>query len=298
MANGFFRARASEQVKVKCEELDNTQLVKVVFNVGKASRLCDWMPGQHVYLRRGISGPKNPFTIVQISDSKEQRTAEVILVARNLSGPQTGVLGQAAKSGQIDEVSIEGPYGEAGVYMHRLLEQVTSSGQIVLIAGGVGATYTLPIYCSLLKARGDTTRLKMIWLIQTQAEAQWGVDLLRKDAHMVDVEIHITRKSPTHDVKAHATKGINIIATGSRPDMTTLIEHAMTPKTDSATNGTVVASNKRDPKKVKKSYEKITFLVCGPPSLSQSVRREVGKHVIGYGREIEWFEEQFGFGGS
>ncbi len=63
-------------------------------------------------------------------------------------------------------------------------------------------------------------------------------------------------------------------------------------------NGSLFSNSKQDPRKVKRSHEKVTMLVCGPPSLSHSLRYAVGKHVTGYGRQVDWFEEQFGLGGS
>lgn len=58
-------------------------------------------------------------------------------------------------------------------------------------------------------------------------------------------------------------------------------------------------SLERDPMKAgQKLYDTATVMVCGPRGLSSAVRKAVGRHVWKYGRDVRWYEEQFGFGGS
>ena len=299
LANGLFRTRASERVKVRCEATDAASLLRIMFDIDKASPLADWTPGQHIYLRRGVLRPKNPFTIAGAQESSDGRNLEMMVVARNLSGPQTGTLAQSAAAKAVEELALEGPYGEASQYMPQLVQQLRNAGQIVLFAGGVGASYALPIYQHLLKSQGDTTGLKLVWLVKNLDDSQWGIELLQQISQAFDVDIYITRKPQTNSVKSNAIKGINIFDSSSRPNMTNILDRVMAaPKSDHVSNGSLVSNVKRDPIRTKKTHGKITVLVCGPRSLTQSVRREVGRHVVDYGRDIDWFEEQFGFGGS
>ena len=297
LANGYFRTRATEKTTVRCEALKGTQLLRATFDVDKDGLLADWTPGQHVYLSRGLLGPRNPFTIVGATKGSSERHMKMTLVARNLGGPQTAALTRSVNNTEGAEISVEGPYGEASEYMHQLSEDAKSTGQILLIAGGVGATYAVPIYQHLLHSRGNTAGIKLIWLVKSSDDAKWGVEMLRQTTSAVNVQLCITQKSrPNHDLSS-TSKGITSIETESRSQVRALIQSVIARSTEPK-NGSLVSNVKRDPRKEKRSYDKLTVLLCGPPSLSQTVRSEVGKHVIGYGKDVDWYEEQFGFGGS
>jgi NAD(P)H-flavin reductase len=298
LANGLFRSYTSGSTHMRCEAVKDTSLIKVTLTFDKSLPFADWVPGQHLYLRRGLLGPRNPFTIVEINDSSEKRERKLSLIARDLSGPQTGALAQTAATRSAEEISIEGPYGDASHYVPRLAALGKRAGQTVLFTGGVGATYALPIYLHMLGARGDTAGLSLIWFVKKRAEARWGVDLLGNSSQTPDVEIYVTQRVQTEETKLQAVKGINITDLTPRPNMTTLVDDVMIPMANRGSNGSLFSNSKRDPRKVKRSHEKVTMLVCGPPSLSHNLRYAVGKHVIGYGRQVDWFEEQFGLGGS
>jgi hypothetical protein len=154
---------------------------------------------------------------------------EVQLVLRNTGGPQTSWLANVAKGGShcqgttvetkgstaktrpssIVELQVEGPYGESGTYIPRLLDKATrqpsSHGQTLLVAGGVGATYTIPIYLALLASQRTRGRsggeIKMIWLVKTLDAARWGIDTLsqaqqaQQQLSGVGVDIYVTRSS-------------------------------------------------------------------------------------------------------
>lgn len=297
LANGVLRTSDTEKVKIRCTNVEDTSLMQLSFDVGKARSLFDWIPGQHLYLRRGVMGAMTPFTIVgQAADGEE----DMSLVVRDLDGPQTGFLGGLAETGEPADMMIEGPYGEASEYMPRLLQENSGAGQIVAVAGGVGATYTLPVYLALIAPRGGSVAAKMLWFVKSLADASWGIEMIRQANKPVDVDIYVTgrAKLQTNASSLHAIKGVSIFAVGSRPALNEILEPILIPKSDRDGNVSLVTSSKRDPRKMKRNYEKITFLVCGPRTLSESVRTEVGKHVVGYGRHVDWFEEQFGLGGS
>jgi hypothetical protein len=131
----------------------------------------------------------------------------------------------------------------------------------------------------------------MIWFVKSADDARWGIEmLLGQTQYAKNVDIYVTQPSQSKLADDLKMGGVKLHYTGKRPELATVVESVMTPKSESNT--------KRDPRKIKKSYEPVTVLVCGPPGLSQALRNEVGKHVLNYGRRVKWFEEQFGFGGS
>ncbi|EXJ72364.1 uncharacterized protein A1O5_04868 [Cladophialophora psammophila CBS 110553] len=310
---------------MQCENLPGTQLVRVRFHVDKKSSLASAAPGQHVYIRRrtggAMMGSKTPFSIANVQPSAGQdgkaQMVEVMLVLRNMGGPGTSFLVAAAaskkprlKDAAGDEIQIEGPYGEAGVYMPSILGS-DATNPILLVAGGVGATYVLPIYLALLASRhrrrgGGGQLIKLVWLVKTLADAQWGLEFLascRREGLELDVDIYITLSSSTDGLDISTTsssspsplknKGLNIHQLGHRPNLAPIIDEvffASSPPSSSSSSPSVRAPLNPDP-------EEVTVFVCGPRGLSSAVRRIVGRWVISEGRRVSWFEELFGFGG-
>lgn len=211
---------------------------------------------------------------------------------------------------------VEGPYGESSQYLPRLLacascssravSTSSSSGeaenpsQILLVAGGVGATYALPIYLALLDARRGTVGVKFIWLVRNLDDARWGIALLESlGGAVVDVDIYVTRQIQTQ-AHAHAQPSssqtgltIHTTTTGTRPSLSSILNNDTVLFTPSSTSAKHPGSTDHAA-----LYDKLTVLSCGPPALTRDLRKEVGRHVIQHGREVEWFEEQFGLGGS
>lgn len=303
-AGGLMRSRAISPSSLTVTAIPDTDVILVNLEINKSQAFAKVTAGQHLYLRRKGLGPRNPFSIVQTTASESGKAElQVSLVVRDLQGPQTAYLSGLAGKGSsfYPELSIEGPYGDSNHYLPGLLSSSRRGGrsQILLIAGGVGATYSLPIYLALVEARGSTDGVKLLWLIKSPVEAQWGLDLLQTAKGLVDVDIHVTRPSPS---SSHHVKGVTVNTNGSRPDLASIIDKIMTPSWSRGgpTQGTVISASKRpqDPRKPKRSFEKVTVMLCGPPGMSRAVRTAVGRHVLDYGREVEWHEEQFGFGGS
>lgn len=315
--------------ELKVQSVKGTGLIKVTFGFDKESPLVYSVPGQHVYVvskgsRMISSSTKTPLTIAKISDAKEATTGwlpvGLTLVARNMGGPGTSYLASLAATAESDskseasknqtldkKIQIEGPYGEAGVYMPAVLENIRangSSGPALLIAGGIGATYTISIYLALLNIsststlpqskRGGLRKFKLVWLVKTAPEAAWGLEILSASpvSDLFDVEIYIT-KSSTHDSSRESgakgfppalSPGIQIHDLGRRPDMKTSVVD------DFFTSTAVSQSAEGDD-------EPVSVFICGPPALSRDVRRAVDPWVLREGRDVRWFEETFGFGG-
>lgn len=296
---GFLRRSTSRRLDARCETIIGTSLIKISIPLPKGSCLEDWVPGQHIYLRRDGLGPKNPFTIVDIAKAPETSSSDLQLVIRDLKGPQTGYLSTSAYDNRKADLWIEGPYGEAELYLPPILSKGRGTGQILLIAGGIGVTYTLPIYKTLLRSRGGTSGMKFIWLTRTAKEATWVIHDLEQTKADLDVDIYLTKPSNDNTTPADKTRSdVKINYIGGRPNLALVIEPLMNPKDDRVVGGVPGSTIRRDPRKLKRNYEKVTTFVCGPSELNSDLRKVIGKHVLSYGRDIEWYEEQFGFGGS
>jgi ferredoxin-NADP reductase len=335
---GLMRWQGSELVsRVRCEEVEGTdgQLVRVRLSVPRGSALTRAMPGQHVYVHRSVGGgrgrrralevkAKNPFTIVRVvrddsaEDGKEEGMGtgtEVLLVVRNLGGPGTDWIAEMARTGEIaEEVRVEGPYGEAGEYMGKMLRPSAARGPVLLVAGGVGATYTIPIYMALLDSErlghGKRRKLKMIWVARTLADAAWGIEILQSrngdgdgDGGVevdvdVDVDVFITGLDDLvlrdrEKVPAAAMPGLKIHSLGKRPNLESVIDGFF------ATSAASTVNELRGERPTDADVDdEVAVFVCGPPSLSNDLREVVGRHVNEKGRRVKWIEEVFGFGGS
>ncbi|KPI41387.1 putative metallo AIM14 [Cyphellophora attinorum] len=271
VVNAVLRARQVKAVEASVIEEASDADGLIVLKLGSKDAVIDtWIPGQHVYIRLadGVIGStvgrKNPFTIADVSKDATQLT----LVARKLAGT-TAML----KNCHNKAILLEGPYGEAAEYMPSLIKAGKSAGLITLYAAGVGATYILPIYLALLKARGDTVDLRMKWFVKTPADAVWGVDLLRRAEKRVFVSLFLTRAQSGWRGKY-------------KFDVPGLVVHD-----EREERGSV-----RRISSMQRSDKEVTVMVCGPPGFSAQLRAEIGRYVK-FGTRVVWYEEEFGFGG-
>ncbi|KIW20511.1 hypothetical protein PV08_01086 [Exophiala spinifera] len=328
--NFVVRTRASEIGQVTCENVQGTiatttttttpiggtvttgtertktsVLVKVKIIAKKGGRLAKATPGQHVFLHSSSGGggvaAKNPFTIVSVTTEANKEGVELVLVVRGLGGPGTKGLADLAKTGKKVDMRVEGPYGNAHDDVDRLVNAGTAS-PVLLVAGGVGATYTIPIYMSLLNHARKTGKrqgiLEMVWLVKGVGDAAWGVEILRQlHDERIDVDLYITGEDPDPSLAQGSDlpsepeiHGLKIHAVGRRPDLTPEVDGFFTA---SASNGGDVHHALSD-----EGAAEVNVFVCGPSSLSADLRKVVGRHVGGKGRQVRWIEEAFGFGGS
>ncbi|RMZ83673.1 hypothetical protein DV738_g1016, partial [Chaetothyriales sp. CBS 135597] len=331
VANGLARKSASVPAVVGTrEELDGQDLARLVLRL-KAARnefRERWVPGEHVYLKKrppattGLIVPTaNPFTVVDVRADEAGRATEVVLVMRKLGGPGTrfqhaavanvntlqvrdtphtdgSTNGFSFGENTPEQVFIEGPYGESQQYLPELLHEARDGiGQILLVAGGVGATYALPVYVALAKAaRSNPSRVKLIWFVRSAGDAQWGLDYLKQHGAIVkNVDIYI-REGPhgttavKQDLSPTTTASVTIHHVASRPDLVVLLKRVLPTQAEYGKNPNERAVSRRS------EGPPITVLVCGPPELSRHLRRALGKYVLTYNREVRWFEEQFGLG--
>jgi predicted ferric reductase len=298
VANVLLRWRDSRpaQLEVHATKELNNELMCLKVRMSEACALTDWVPGQHVYLRThspnslsSILGRKNPFTIAS--------------VAANNSGAQLVVRQMAGTTEALSTVTgpqhiwLEGPYGESSIYLPPILRSDQNTGNVVLVAGGVGATYTVPIYLALNKQAGHLKTTSLIWTVRSIEETEWALDLLKSASSPLRVQIHITRPQTGSVSTGTKPEGLEIVYHGKRPDISKVLQSALWSHV-TTDRDQIVGHGKRDPRKSRKTFSPLTVMLCGPPGLARAVRNELGRQVTVEGREVRLYEEQFGFGGS
>lgn len=134
------------------ELIPDTNLIKIVASLplSKLDRFRKYA-GMHVYLTIPFGSRRsshllfefayNPFTIASV----DEKSGELTLVARRQRGPMTGALAQFAEDELTDakvSLCMEGPYGCATWFPNLAGPEFD---RILLVAGGIGSTFILPI---------------------------------------------------------------------------------------------------------------------------------------------------------
>ena len=269
-----------------------------------------WIPGQHCYVKQSVAPtqPRSPFSIVSLPPKAAQEggheSSNIDLVVRNLGGPMTGWLASKAEKNDFAKKTtdrnvhllVEGPYGECKDFVPELLEQGEFAGSVMLVAGGIGATFTLPIYLALLDRRETTNNVHFFWFVQKLEDASWGLEMINKlvKTSKVDVKIIVTKESKKtitekeSRMKLKVFDGVEILETGKRPGMKSIV--------DSVFDKDFSPDVEKTTKTSAKNHSRVNVLSCGPPSMMRAVRKAVGTHVLGYGRDVMFHEESFGMG--
>lgn len=294
---------------IVCRKLDTTtgfatitpvphaKLVKIKVHV-PASKLKRFhaTPGQHIYLSipaestpPSIATPSihdmllNPFSIAEVS------ARHVTLVLRTLNGPTTRAIETLSHLPKANPpINIEGPLGSS---LH-FPDLAANYDRILLIAGGVGATFTLPIYRhvqdQLETLSSNPDRVTMIWSLRSAAEAAWAVDpeARVKIDEDENVQIYVTGgatgRSPSNIPGGEA--GIEL------DDFQNIEEPVKASGGRGRPNlGAIVDDVFR-----KANEKRVAVLVCAPPEMAREVRRHVGRWVWKE-RDVWFHDESFGW---
>ena len=293
--------------------LPSSSLLSVSLQPKAPSKLPISIPGQHIYLSFPPSADAplnklrlNPFTIANLPT----KDGNMRLIIRPLSGT-TNLLSKLAEthgSRQSIPIIIEGPYGSAP-YWPDLLK---FHNRILLVAGGVGATFTLPIYRSLLRNfnRGSPTlssKFRSIWSVREVADASWGLQYLQEDgvdALLGCFEVFVSSPSePSGDTAENSIElegrgqllkvdeGVvdsgeslrdesnlrfNVKIHQGRPNLTRIVDDVFT--------------NIDEPTQNEKL--KVAVLVCGPTEMGRNLRKGVGRWAK-RGIDVFWHNEEF-----
>ncbi|KAI7081744.1 hypothetical protein KC356_g8932 [Hortaea werneckii] len=287
--------------------IPHTQLLELVVRPPKET-LGKWSPGQHAYV--SLAGHpllrtfnSNPFTIASLPSLD----GHIRIIAKILDG-NTAKLAQSATADDQkghtihpQPVSLEGPYGVVS-HSDRLLQY----DRILFVAGGVGATFIVPLYRQLLAdlspSPGSYRRQKVefVWIARERAEVVWAVpeEARERAAFGERVRVFLTGR---RDVGAMGSRE------GDREDgdgIELLERETLLAGDDEGEEGSglevdaqVGRPNLR--KIVDRTFahgvaEKVAVVVCGPAGLNDGLRRAVGSHVR-QGRDVWYWEERFAF---
>ncbi|KAK8065417.1 hypothetical protein PG997_012164 [Apiospora hydei] len=162
--------------------------------------------------------------------------------------------------------------------------------RVLLFAGGVGATFTLPIY-HYLSREHPLTRTEMIWAVRQPGEATWPTSELEKsildDDHVhlyltgndfgpdgnghgdsssgADEEIELDQMHADHRRAKHAA-----VSNHRRPDLKKIVDDAFRQGVE----------------------DRVAVLVCGPDAMARELREYVGVWAK-KGRYVWWHNEGF-----
>lgn len=265
-----------------------------------------YRPGQHIYLSLPATSTAplnklrlNPFTIANLPAKDHY----LRLIIRPLAGTTQLLHNLVATSHKQPQVKLlfEGPYGGAS-YFPDLLK---SYDRILLVAGGVGATFTLPIYRDLLqqarKGAPAESSVRFVWSVRKAEEVTWGIKYLQEADG-------ISPLPPWFEVHVSGSRQQTTAEAGVADESIELLEHNHLLQDDedpgSEASLEETASYRRqgrpDLKRVVNEVftldenGRVAVLVCGPASMGVALRREVGRWV-GQGREVFWHSEGFGW---
>ncbi|KZL72053.1 ferric reductase like transmembrane component [Colletotrichum incanum] len=298
----------------KLETIPGTNLVKISASIPQNKvNAFRTRPGSHIYLSvppaaRPGAGPTsseamlfeflfNPFTVASV----DEETGDLTLVARQLDGPLTKHLGRFANAGTgIDDgkvpLCIEGPYGAASLHFDKLIS--SSVDRVLLVAGGVGATFTVPIYQAILQDNPNA-KVELVWSVRGESDATWAMAADKSPTSVLDdpnVHIYLTGDA----LNSNSTGPMAGLPAETNPEGEMEMS-AMSPR-DGRRNRLTSEHNRKRPdlRKIVDDFfkqgteERVAVLVCGPAAMGREVREYVGAWVM-RGREVVWHNEGFGW---
>ncbi len=287
------------------ELVPSTNLLAITVPLTKTLSSKTYAPGQHIYLGFPSLPQKlriNPFSIAN-RDPHDDKKIE--LVARTLSGT-TAMLADYAAKQKTTSLTLEGPYGAASYF-----PDLATYDRVLFVAGGVGATFTLPLYLDLLHrgARGEQMPcVKFVWSVRQVADARWGINQLleacgtlpegfhayatQSDVDGLDSEYSARRKQSKPE--AEVNDSIELQERDRLLDDSPSSENAVSRAAKTMQKGRPDFRSMVDEVFSYNGRDRVAVLVCGPSGMGASVRSEVGRWVW-KGRDVFWHGEEFGW---
>lgn len=294
-------------------QLPSSSLLSISLQSKAPAKLPESIPGQHIYLSFPPSADAplnklrlNPFTIANLPN----KDGNMRLIIRPLSGT-TNLLSALAETDarrQPTPIIVEGPYGSAP-YWPDLLK---FHDRILLVAGGVGATFTLPIYRSLLQNVGRESpalrsKIRSIWSVRRIANASWGLQYLQEDgieAPLGGFEVFVSR--PFESSGETTEDSIELGECGQLLEGAEGVEsgESRNDENNPIFNNVKIHQGRPNLKhivddvfmNIDKKYEngklKVAVLVCGPTEMGRNLRKEVGRWTK-KGIDVFWHNEEF-----
>jgi hypothetical protein len=326
----IFRAVCLKMYQGTVRLLPGTNLVQIRVPLPSNSSALKWHPGQHVYLGRPWGKAKrpsyfdqwlmvnksNPFTVASIP-SKDK---ELLLVARTLNG-NTAHLASLARSlaqggsglpmlptatGDIPilPLALEGPYGAS-----TQLPDLSDYDRVLFVAGGVGATFIMPIYRSIMDAHDLSTpggtQIRFVWAVQKLADTQWAFP----ESTDADADATAEREDDNNNAVGlsllHRPSEVEVFAVSDDDDEAEQFELQ---ENEQLLNLEEQMEKPRAGMRIKSGRPRMSeivdevfsrgmrtaVVVCGPKRLTADVKVSVEPWVV-KGRDVFWYDETFGW---
>ncbi|KAF2717052.1 hypothetical protein K431DRAFT_277792 [Polychaeton citri CBS 116435] len=310
--NAGLRWWATISCQANIRFLEGTALLDIRLTIDtphKERKLTTWQPGQHAYLStkghpilRAFAS--NPFTLASLPTEDGQ----LRFVARVMDGNTAKLARSIDLSPQI---SIEGPYGLRS-HPYQLLHY----DRVLFVAGGIGATFVVPLYRQLLSdlspGKGSYRRQKvtLVWVARHLSEITWAFPegSNERDGFLERLEIYLTKdadidaRGPQH---AQSPRAENDPQIGELEDGIELEEQKqLLDNSDNPANSApdplptrIAKGRPRLERIVWQTFshgpcEKVAVIACGPPSLNQNLRHEL-KTWVEKGRDVWFWSENF-----
>ena len=268
-----------------------------------------WQPGQHIFVRflaldlHCLSS--HPFTICSLPYSVQSRERqdgegrnEIVMFIKPRDGMTQRLASLAHhKAGRPVRVMLDGPYGGL---QHK---SFTAFEKVLLVTGGAGVGFTLPLMESFLQQATSAesngiakSTLRVIVAVKTNDEYEWFVPVVQEllslysvSKSLVRVEVFVTDTSvnseilekdveegPSNDTQYEGKKHAEIsLQRGHRPNLPTIIHETLS----DAKQGSVGVA------------------VCGPNGMLFEIRQTVAAAQIaclrGEQKEVYLHSEHF-----
>lgn len=276
---------------------------------GKQNGSATWQPGQYYYI--SLAGHpllrtfrSNPFTVASLPVVD----GELRFLAKVLDG-NTAKMARSHNPSQ--KLTIEGPYGLTS-HADTLLQY----DRVLFVAGGVGATFIVPLYRQLLddlspsKGSQRRQRVNFIWIARSMAEVAWAIpsDPKAKEGFAERLQVYLTQDIAGVSADAAAEFAIGEdeeeqTRLGEGEDGIELEEQQKLLAADGASekkgdSGMTTCAGRPDLSRAVEqtfthsSSERVAIVVCGPRALSQDLRKHVGRWVR-RGRDVWFWDEHF-----
>jgi hypothetical protein len=225
-------------------------------------------------------------------------------------------------------LTLEGPYGGS-----TRLPDLSDYDKVLLVAGGVGATFVMPIYRSIRELHSLTptsTQIRFIWAVQKLVETQWAFPANSQsgDKQMDDdnddddggagvqangdgllhgpsnVEVYVTRPSgPNLQVNANASGGAFAVDSDDEDGEAIEMQEneqllSMEEQMEKPRKGMAIKSGRPDLRgivdEVFSKGVRSAVICCGPKRMTDDLRSSVEVWVK-KGHDVFWYDETFGW---
>ncbi|KAL5596745.1 hypothetical protein BROUX41_006564 [Berkeleyomyces rouxiae] len=296
-------------IKAQCTitSVSGNSLAKIVAKTPTRVRHFSQAPASHVYLSIPTAARSSEASIISATHlqyesifspftvtAADTGSSEITLITRIMNGPMTQRLAELASTPQVQvPLCFDGPHGAAPKHLKRLVEP--DIDRVLLVAGGVGASFTVPVYRAILASKPDA-KINFVWVVRDVCETAWAV---RGSQPLIDdtkVSIFVTGDNSLGALPADERAPLVNASFDSLPG------NVLQRNGDGLVSHRVPIHTRARPNLVKivdaffKSggHGKVAIWVCGPEEMAKDLRTCVTPWVMD-GRRVEWHNEGFGW---